>query len=113
MNEKAGYYQTQPTGYKAFIPQNLPSHPALVIGDNLKKLLVLAEQKLAELMVLGFLYLLYQNQKVQEQNEMPDCEDIEGTYESVVPKHPSYGVPNCRCGRLRTTLSILTTLEKR
>jgi hypothetical protein len=44
MNERAGHYQTQPTGYKAFIPQNLPPQPALVIGDSLKKLLVLTEQ---------------------------------------------------------------------
>jgi len=54
MNERAGYYQTQPTSYKAFIPQNLPPQPALVIGDCLKKLLVLAEQKLAELNGIGF-----------------------------------------------------------
>jgi len=54
MNERAGKYQTQPTGYKAFIPQNLPPQPALVIGDSLKKLLVLAEQKLAELNGIGF-----------------------------------------------------------
>lgn len=54
MNERAGHYQTQPTGYKAFIPQNLPPQPALVIGDSLKKLLVLTEQKLAELNGIGF-----------------------------------------------------------
>jgi len=54
MNERAGQYQTQSTGYKAFIPQNLPPQPALVIGDSLKKLLVLAEQKLAELNGIGF-----------------------------------------------------------
>jgi len=39
MNERAGCYQLQPTGYKAFIPQNLPPQPALVIGDNLKKII--------------------------------------------------------------------------
>lgn len=54
MNERAGHYQTQPTGYKAFTPQNLPPYPALVIGENLKKLLVLTEQKLAELNGIGF-----------------------------------------------------------
>lgn len=54
MNERAGHYQTQSTGYKGFIPQNLPPQPALVIGDSLKKLLVLAEQKLAELNGIGF-----------------------------------------------------------
>lgn len=54
MNERAGNYQTQPTGYKAFTPQNLPPHPALVVGENLKKLLVLTEQKLAELNGIGF-----------------------------------------------------------
>lgn len=54
MNKRAGHYQTQPTDYKAFIPQNLPPHPPLVISDNLKKLLVLAEQKLAELNGIGF-----------------------------------------------------------
>ena len=35
---------TQSTGYKAFIAQNLPPQPALVIEDNLKKLLVLADE---------------------------------------------------------------------
>jgi Fic family protein len=54
MNERAGHYQTQPTGYKAFIPQNLPPQPAIVIGDNLKKLLVSTEQKLSELNGIGF-----------------------------------------------------------
>lgn len=54
MNERAGHTQTQSTGYKAFIPQNLPPQPALEIGDSLKKLLVLAEQKLAELNGIGF-----------------------------------------------------------
>lgn len=54
MNERAGCYQLQPTGYKAFIPQNLPPQPALMIGDNLKKLLVSTEQKLSELNGIGF-----------------------------------------------------------
>ena len=54
MNERAGLYQTQSTGYKAFIPQHLPPQPDLVIGDSSKKLLVLAEQKLAELNGIGF-----------------------------------------------------------
>ena len=38
MNERAGNYQTQSTGYIAFIPQNLPPEPAVVIGENLKKI---------------------------------------------------------------------------
>jgi Fic family protein len=54
MNERAGCYQTQLTGYKAFIPQNLPPQPAITIGDNLKKLLILTEQKLSELNGIGF-----------------------------------------------------------
>ncbi|MGK5593994.1 MAG: Fic family protein [Parachlamydiaceae bacterium] len=55
MNTRAGNYQNQPVGhYKAFIPKNLPPQPALVIGEKLKKLLVLAEQKLAELNGIGF-----------------------------------------------------------
>lgn len=54
MSERAGYYQSQPSGYKAFIPKNLPPQPAVVIGDNLKKLLVSTEQKLSELNGIGF-----------------------------------------------------------
>jgi len=54
MNERAGYYQSQPTGYKAFIPQDLPPQPDVVIGEDLRKLLVLTEQKLAELNGVGF-----------------------------------------------------------
>jgi Fic family protein len=54
MNERSGVYQTQTTGYKAFIPEALPPRPPLLIGDGLKKLLTLAEQKLAELNGIGF-----------------------------------------------------------
>jgi Fic family protein len=54
MSERAGCYQLQPTGYKAFIPQNLPPQPVVVIGDNLKRLLVSTEQKLSELNGIGF-----------------------------------------------------------
>lgn len=54
MNERAGFYQRQSTGYKAFIPQNLPPQPVVVIGDTLKKLLVSTEQKLSELNGIGF-----------------------------------------------------------
>lgn len=54
MNERAGSYQSQPTGYKAFIPQDLPPQPDVVIGEDLRKLLVLTEQKLAELNGVGF-----------------------------------------------------------
>lgn len=54
MNERAGFYQSQPTGYKAFIPQDLPPHPAVAIADDLRKLLISTEQKLAELNGIGF-----------------------------------------------------------
>lgn len=54
MSQRAGYYQTQTTGYKAFSPQNLPPNPPLMMGEKLKKLLVLTEQKLAELNGIGF-----------------------------------------------------------
>lgn len=54
MNERAGYYQSQPTGYKAFVPQDLPPQPDVVIGEDLRILLVLTEQKLAELNGVGF-----------------------------------------------------------
>ncbi len=54
MNERAGYYQSQPAGYKAFIPQDLPPQPTVVIGEEQRKLLVLTEQKLAELNGVGF-----------------------------------------------------------
>ncbi|MCB1114655.1 MAG: Fic family protein [Chlamydiia bacterium] len=54
MSERAGQYQSQPTGYKAFYPSNLPPKPEIVVGSDLKKLLVSAEQKLAELNGIGF-----------------------------------------------------------
>ncbi len=54
MNERAGYYQSLPTGYKAFIPQDLPPQPIVDIEKNLKELLVSTEQKLAELNGIGF-----------------------------------------------------------
>lgn len=54
MNARAGGYQTQPTGYKAFSPQNSPPHPALALRENLKKLLVSTEQKLDEFNGIGF-----------------------------------------------------------
>lgn len=43
----------QPTGYRAFIPTNLPPIPSLALGEDLQKLLSLAEQKLAELNGIG------------------------------------------------------------
>lgn len=54
MDERAGYHQSQPTGYKAFIPQGLPPQPAVAIGEDIRKLLVSTEQKLAELNGIGF-----------------------------------------------------------
>jgi Fic family protein len=54
MHERAGFYQSQPTGYKAFIPQNLPPQPTIDLGENLRKLLDSTEQKLAELNGVGF-----------------------------------------------------------
>jgi len=54
MNERAGCYQSQPTGYKAFIPKNQPPKPAIEIGEDVRKLLVSTEQKLAELNGIGF-----------------------------------------------------------
>ena len=54
MNGRSGWNQPQPTGYQAFIPQNLPPQPAVVIGEDLRKLIISAEQKLAELNGIGF-----------------------------------------------------------
>ncbi|MGZ3633927.1 MAG: Fic family protein, partial [Parachlamydiaceae bacterium] len=54
MEERAGRYQMQSTGYRAFVPQNLPPQPLLDLDENSRKLLVLAEQKLAELNGIGF-----------------------------------------------------------
>jgi Fic family protein len=54
MSERAGYYQLQPTGYRAFFPKNLPPQPPFVISEDLKKLLMSTEQKLAELNGIGF-----------------------------------------------------------
>jgi Fic family protein len=54
MDERAGWYQSQSSGYKSFIPNNLPPYPEVVIGEELTNLLVLAEQKLAELNGIGF-----------------------------------------------------------
>jgi len=40
MNERSGKYEQQITGYKAFIPQNLPPHPPVKIEKDLKKSLI-------------------------------------------------------------------------
>ncbi|NGX41923.1 MAG: Adenosine monophosphate-protein transferase SoFic [Chlamydiae bacterium] len=54
MNERSGWYQLQPTGYKAFILQDLPPQPPVEIGEDIRKLLISAEQRLAELNGIGF-----------------------------------------------------------
>lgn len=53
MSDRSGKYRMQPTGYRAFIPTNLPPSPSLAFDEDLQKLLSLAEQKLAELNGIG------------------------------------------------------------
>jgi Fic family protein len=54
MYDRSGLYQAQNTGYIAFIPSHLPPQLAVAIREDLRKLIILAEQKLAELNGIGF-----------------------------------------------------------
>jgi Fic family protein len=47
MNERAGKYIQQPTGYKAFMPKPLPPDPALAFDDEMHNLLSKADRTLA------------------------------------------------------------------
>ena len=46
---RAGTYQTQPTGYQAFIPAPLPPQPPLAMGEELHALLSTADRTLGRL----------------------------------------------------------------
>ena len=46
---RAGKYVSQPTGYKAFIPENLPPHPPVVFDDEMLALLSNADRALGRL----------------------------------------------------------------
>jgi Fic family protein len=46
---RAGRYQQQPTGYRAFIPAPLPPDPPLAIDGELQGLLSLADRALGRL----------------------------------------------------------------
>jgi Fic family protein len=46
---RAGRYQPQPTGYKAFIPAPLPPDPPVVLGDLLQAILSQADRALGRL----------------------------------------------------------------
>jgi Fic family protein len=54
MEERSGIYIQQASGYKAFIPKNLPPEPPLLLSQDSKEILLAAEQKLAELNGIGF-----------------------------------------------------------
>ena len=46
---RAGTFQTQPSGYRAFVPAPLPPDPPLAIGDELQTLLSTADRALGRL----------------------------------------------------------------
>ncbi len=48
-SNRSGYIMRQPTGYEAFIPNNLPPKPPLVIDDEMQNLLSQADRKLGRL----------------------------------------------------------------
>ncbi len=48
-SSRAGRYVSQPTGYKAFVPSQLPPNPALVIDDEILELLSFSDRALGRL----------------------------------------------------------------
>ena len=55
MNSRSGLYVTQPSGYKAFIPSNLPPTPDINITDKTNNLILKAEKIIYQLNGVGFL----------------------------------------------------------
>lgn len=49
MNNRAGYFMSQPTGYKSFIPPKLPPDPGIIYDSEMLKLLSDADRKLGRL----------------------------------------------------------------
>ncbi len=49
MNNRAGYYVMQPTGYKSFKPQKLPPKPEIIYDPEMMRLLSEADRKLGRL----------------------------------------------------------------
>ena len=54
--KRSGTYISQPSGYKAFIPNPLPPKPSIEINDKLKLLLEEAKIALGKLNMMGFLF---------------------------------------------------------
>ena len=50
---RSGKYITQPTGYKAFIPSNLPPKPSVLIVDDIKNLLIDANMVIGKIDAIG------------------------------------------------------------
>jgi Fic family protein len=55
MKGRSGRYITQPSGYKAFIPKNLPPSPALALDPKIEGKIIAAEKALSKLNGVGFL----------------------------------------------------------
>ncbi len=55
MKERSGHYLSQPTGYKAFIPKDLPPNPKIIINSKMQETILAAEKALAQLNGIGFL----------------------------------------------------------
>ena len=49
MENRAGYYISQPTGYKSFVPKDLPPEPPIEIDMEMIKLLSNADRSLGRL----------------------------------------------------------------
>lgn len=55
---RSGHFDTQPTGYKAFIPEPLPPNPAIKLDDSQQQLLSDANIALGRLDTMGYLLFL-------------------------------------------------------
>nr|NGX50096.1 hypothetical protein [Candidatus Anoxychlamydiales bacterium] len=50
---RSGKYITQSTGYKAYIPSNLPPKPSILIVDDIKNLLIDANMAIGKIDAIG------------------------------------------------------------
>lgn len=55
MNKRSGFYLSQPSGYKSFIPSEMPPKPIIEVNKSIHSLLKSAKKTLAQLDGVGFM----------------------------------------------------------
>lgn len=86
---RAGKYVSQPSGYKAFIPNPLPPEPSLIMDEEIFRMLSLADQNIGRLdgacyAVPDTVIFMQSIAKMYVRKEAVDSSRIEGTQASLI-----------------------------